>query len=74
MTDLAERKETTAPGLVQEAVKKALDIAVASVLIVIMAPLLLLLRCLVRWTSAPSATIATSWTHGFPGAALAPTC
>jgi lipopolysaccharide/colanic/teichoic acid biosynthesis glycosyltransferase len=52
VTHLAERKETTAPGLVQEVVKRALDIAVASVLIVIMAPLLLLLWCLVRWTSA----------------------
>ena len=40
------------PGLGQEAVKRALDIALASVLIVIMTPLLLLLWCLVRSTSA----------------------
>jgi lipopolysaccharide/colanic/teichoic acid biosynthesis glycosyltransferase len=52
VTDLAERKETTAPGAGQEAVKRALDIALASVLLVIMAPLLLLLCCLVRSTSA----------------------
>jgi lipopolysaccharide/colanic/teichoic acid biosynthesis glycosyltransferase len=52
VTHLAEKKETIAPGPVQEAVKRVLDIAVASVLIVIMAPLLLLLQCLVRWTSA----------------------
>lgn len=52
MTDLAERKEINAPGSGQEAGKRALDIALASVLIVISAPLLLLLWCLVRWTSA----------------------
>jgi len=52
VTDLAERKEATAPGPGQEAVKRALDIALASVLIVSMAPLLLLLCCLVRSTSA----------------------
>jgi len=37
---------------VQEAAKRALDIALASVLIVISAPVLLLLACLVRSTSA----------------------
>jgi lipopolysaccharide/colanic/teichoic acid biosynthesis glycosyltransferase len=52
VTDLAERKETTAQGPGQEAVKRALDIALASVLIVIAAPLLLLLWCLVLATSA----------------------
>ena len=52
MTQLAERRETTAPGLGQEAVKRALDIALAAVLIVVMTPLLLLLWCLVRSTSA----------------------
>lgn len=52
MTDLAERKEITAPGSGQAAVKRALDIALASVLILIAAPLLLLLWCLVRSTSA----------------------
>jgi lipopolysaccharide/colanic/teichoic acid biosynthesis glycosyltransferase len=52
VTDLAERKETTAPGPGQEVVKRALDITLSSVLIVIAAPLLLLLWCLVRSTSA----------------------
>jgi len=52
VTDLAQRKETTAPGWGQEAVKRALDIALASVLMVIAAPLMLLLWCLVPWTSA----------------------
>ena len=52
MTDLAERKEITAPGRGQEAVKRALDIALASVLIVLTSPLLLVSWCLVRSTSA----------------------
>jgi lipopolysaccharide/colanic/teichoic acid biosynthesis glycosyltransferase len=52
VTDLAERKETTAPGPGQEVVKRALDITLSSVLIVIAAPLLALLWCLVRSTSA----------------------
>lgn len=52
MTDLAERKDATAPGPGQEVVKRALDITLSSVLIVITAPLLLLLWCLVRATSA----------------------
>lgn len=51
VTDLTERKETTALDPVQKAAKRALDIALASVLIVITAPLLLLLGCLVRSTS-----------------------
>ena len=52
MTDLAARNEITAPRLGEEVVKRALDIALASVLIVLAAPLLLLLWCLVRSTSA----------------------
>jgi lipopolysaccharide/colanic/teichoic acid biosynthesis glycosyltransferase len=54
VTNLAERKETAAPrpGPRQERVKRALDVALASVLIVIAGPLLLLLWCLVRVTSA----------------------
>jgi lipopolysaccharide/colanic/teichoic acid biosynthesis glycosyltransferase len=52
VTDLAERKETTAPGMGQESVKRALDIALAAVLMLIAIPLLLLLCCLVRTTSA----------------------
>jgi lipopolysaccharide/colanic/teichoic acid biosynthesis glycosyltransferase len=52
VTDVAARKEITAPGLRQEAVKRALDIALASVLLIVTSPLLLLLWCLVRSTSA----------------------
>jgi lipopolysaccharide/colanic/teichoic acid biosynthesis glycosyltransferase len=54
VTKLAERKETAAsgPGPRQETVKRALDVALASMLIVIAGPLLLLLWCLVRSTSA----------------------
>jgi lipopolysaccharide/colanic/teichoic acid biosynthesis glycosyltransferase len=52
VTDLAARKEITAPRLGEEVVKRAIDIALASALIVLAAPLLLLLWCLVRSTSA----------------------
>ena len=52
MTDVAARKEITAPRLGQEAVKRALDIALASLLLIVASPLLLLLWCLVRSTSA----------------------
>ncbi len=52
MTDLAERKKLTKPGLGQEAVKRALDVALALMLIAVSSPLLMLLWCLVRWTSA----------------------
>jgi lipopolysaccharide/colanic/teichoic acid biosynthesis glycosyltransferase len=52
VTDLAERKETAAPGPGQDRVKRALDVALASVLIVVAGPLLLLLWCVVRSTSA----------------------
>lgn len=52
MTDLAERKELTAPGPAQAAAKRALDILLSLTLIIITAPLLLLLCCLVRTTSA----------------------
>lgn len=52
MTNLAEQKESAAPGPWQERVKRALDVALASVLIVIAGPLLLLLWCVVRSTSA----------------------
>ena len=51
MTDLAARKEITAPRLGEEVVKRAIDIGLAAVLIVLTAPLLLLLWCLVRSTS-----------------------
>jgi lipopolysaccharide/colanic/teichoic acid biosynthesis glycosyltransferase len=52
VTDVAARKEITAPGLVQEAVKRALDIALATVLLIVTSPLLLFLSFLVRSTSA----------------------
>lgn len=52
MTNLAERKETAASGPGQEGVKRALDVTLASVLIIIAGPLLLILWCLVRSTSA----------------------
>ncbi len=52
MTDLAERKEITARGPGREVVKRALDIALALLLSVIVAPVLLVLWCLVRSTSA----------------------
>jgi lipopolysaccharide/colanic/teichoic acid biosynthesis glycosyltransferase len=51
VTDLAARKEITAPRLGEEVVKRAIDMALASALIVLAAPLLLLLWCLVRSTS-----------------------
>ena len=52
MTDVVARKAITAPRLGQEAVKRALDIVLASMLLVVTSPLLLLLWCLVRSTSA----------------------
>ena len=52
MTDLAERKRLHRPGPGQEAVKRALDVALTAVLIIVSSPLLMLLWCLVRVTSA----------------------
>ena len=52
MTDLAARKEITAPRLGQEAVKRALDIVLTSLLLAVTSPVMLLLWCLVRSTSA----------------------
>lgn len=52
MTDLAERKETTARRSGDEAAKRMVDIVLSLVLIIIAAPLLLLLGFLVRSTSA----------------------
>jgi lipopolysaccharide/colanic/teichoic acid biosynthesis glycosyltransferase len=52
VTDVAERKEATALGPGQAAVKRALDVVLSSALIIIAAPLLLLSWCLVRSTSA----------------------
>jgi lipopolysaccharide/colanic/teichoic acid biosynthesis glycosyltransferase len=52
VTDLAEKKRLRTPGPGREAVKRALDVALAVVLIAASSPLLMLLWCLVRWTSA----------------------
>jgi lipopolysaccharide/colanic/teichoic acid biosynthesis glycosyltransferase len=52
MTDLAERKETTAHRLGDEAAKRTMDIVLSLALIIIAMPLLLLLGLLVRSTSA----------------------
>ena len=52
MTDLAERKGTTASRSVPEAAKRISDIALSLALIIIAAPLLLLLYVLVKSTSA----------------------
>ena len=52
MTDLAERKRSTAPWRAPEAAKRTLDIALSLALIIAVALLLLLLCLLVRSTSA----------------------
>ena len=52
MTDLAERKEATAPRRVPEAAKRTLDIVLSVTLLIAVIPLLLLLCLLVRSTSA----------------------
>ena len=52
MTDLAERKETTAHRLGDEAAKRTMDIVLSLALIIIAMPLLLFLGLLVRSTSA----------------------
>lgn len=52
MTDLAERKATTARGLGDEAAKRTMDIVLSLALIIFAIPLLLLLGLLVRSTSA----------------------
>jgi lipopolysaccharide/colanic/teichoic acid biosynthesis glycosyltransferase len=52
MTDTARQAQNSASvGLPREAVKRTLDIAICLAAIVIFGPLLLLLCCLVRWTS-----------------------
>jgi lipopolysaccharide/colanic/teichoic acid biosynthesis glycosyltransferase len=52
VTDVAARKETTTPGSAQEVARRLIDISLSLVLIIVLAPLLLLLWCLVRSTSA----------------------
>ena len=62
MTDLAERKGTTAPGRVYEMAKRTIDIMLSLALIVIVAPLLLFLCLLVRLTSAgPRCSARRDW-------------
>jgi lipopolysaccharide/colanic/teichoic acid biosynthesis glycosyltransferase len=51
VTQLAARKRTAAPARGQEAVKRLIDVSVSLVLLIIVAPVLLLLLCLVRLTS-----------------------
>ena len=51
MTELAERKKSAAPQRGQEAAKRLIDLLLSLALIVIVSPLLLLLWCLVRFTS-----------------------
>lgn len=52
MTDVAERKRTAAPQRGQEAAKRLVDLSLSLVLIILIAPLLLVLWCLVRLTSS----------------------
>jgi lipopolysaccharide/colanic/teichoic acid biosynthesis glycosyltransferase len=52
VTDVAARRVITVPRLGREAVKRALDVTIASALFVVAGPALLLLCCLVRVTSA----------------------
>jgi lipopolysaccharide/colanic/teichoic acid biosynthesis glycosyltransferase len=52
VTELAERKKTAAPHRGQEATKRLIDVSLSLALIVLVSPLLLLLWCLVRFTSS----------------------
>jgi lipopolysaccharide/colanic/teichoic acid biosynthesis glycosyltransferase len=52
VTDLAERKRATAPKTAREAAKRVTDVVMSLALIIVLAPLLLLLCCLVWSTSA----------------------
>jgi lipopolysaccharide/colanic/teichoic acid biosynthesis glycosyltransferase len=52
VTDVASRKVITVPRLGEEAVTRALDVILASALFVVAGPVLLLLCCLVRMSSA----------------------
>jgi lipopolysaccharide/colanic/teichoic acid biosynthesis glycosyltransferase len=51
VTQLATRKRTAAPARGQEAVKRLIDLSLSVPLLIIVTPLLLLLWCLVRFTS-----------------------
>src|SRR5262249_32868469 len=52
MTQLAEKKEATWATWAPEVLKRGTDVVLSLALIIIMAPLLLILWLLVRWTSA----------------------
>jgi lipopolysaccharide/colanic/teichoic acid biosynthesis glycosyltransferase len=52
VTGLAETKKIAAPGRGQETAKRMIDLSLSLALIIILAPLLLTLWCLVRATSA----------------------
>ena len=52
MTELAERKKSAAPRLGQEAAKRLIDFLLSLTLITLAAPVLLVLCCLVRFTSS----------------------
>jgi lipopolysaccharide/colanic/teichoic acid biosynthesis glycosyltransferase len=52
MTQLAATKRTAGPARGQEAVKRLIDVSLSLALLIIVAPLLLLLWCLVRLTSS----------------------
>jgi lipopolysaccharide/colanic/teichoic acid biosynthesis glycosyltransferase len=52
VTELAERKKSAAPQRGQEAAKRLIDLSLSLALIVLVSPLLLLLWCLVRFTSS----------------------
>jgi lipopolysaccharide/colanic/teichoic acid biosynthesis glycosyltransferase len=52
MTDVTARRVAIVPRLGQEAVKRAMDVALAAALFAVAGPVLLLLCCLVRLTSA----------------------
>jgi lipopolysaccharide/colanic/teichoic acid biosynthesis glycosyltransferase len=52
MTEVAERKRTATPRRGQEAAKRLIDFSLSLMLVIMVAPLLLLLWCLVRLTSS----------------------
>jgi len=52
VTQLAARKRAAAPALGQEVAKRLIDVSLSLALLMILAPVLLLLWCLVRFTSS----------------------
>ena len=59
MTDLAPAKQLSKPGFGREALKRTLDVALASALIAASSPVLLLLWCLVRRSSGRNGSAVT---------------